>query len=124
MISVEEEKEQRPNLRGGPWCGVFLGSSPPLIRVRFGLVRTSTDYFHPQNWHTFCPTALQVGSSATNSRGQRTLHGDSVNISGLRICQSDFFQVVFYNGYIKAIPVCPSLLSTACCDLLAWSWAK
>lgn len=81
-------ERESPNFRGLYLSGTLPSSL--LLPVPTVLVWTSTNYWHLWNRHTFMSNSL-----AGTWRNKKTLCRDSVTISGLRLCPSNFISGYF-----------------------------
>lgn len=113
MTSVEEGKEQRPNPYGQSLPGI-LPSSPLLpAGLDINPLFSSVELPH-----------LYIQQPCRNLEEQKTFCRDSLNISGLRPCQSNFISGYFFHVYTKQFLYAPTCLSVACCGLVGCSWVK
>ena len=80
MTTMEEEKRQSLNLCGYLWCGLFPGPfSPLLLCAAVNMYQFSS----VEKAHLYVQQPCRMGTVPPTSR-------DSVNIAGLRMCQSNF----------------------------------
>lgn len=90
-----ERAKAKPPRSVSSWDSLFL---PSL------LAWTSTHYFHLWNCHTFISN-----SPAGTWRNKTTSCRNSLNISGLRLCQSNFTSGSLLSSQYKILAVCTTL---------------
>lgn len=102
MTTMEEEKQQRLNLCGCPWCGLFLGPFSPLF---LSAAVNMYQFSSVEKAHLYVQQPCRMGTVPPTSR-------DSVNIGGLRMCQSNFILILvmpWQNNSCMLQLDCPSL---------------